>query len=60
MLSQISKIVLAKDQASFNQFYDEFIAKLKELKVPELDAGKDVELQKKSKEMGVTVKGVNS
>lgn len=60
MLSQISKMVLAKDQATFNQLYDEFIAKLKELKVDELDAGKDAELQKKSKEMGVTVKGVNS
>ena len=53
-------MVLAKDEATFNKLYDEFIAKLKELKIDELDAAKDAELQKKSKEMGVTVKGVNS
>lgn len=58
--SQVAKMVLAKDEAAFNKLYDEFIAKMKDLKVDELDAAKDVELQKKSQEMGVTVKGVNS
>jgi putative aldouronate transport system substrate-binding protein len=60
MEAQVAKMVLAKDEATFNKLYDEFIAKLKELKIGELDAAIDAELQKKSKEMGVTVKGVNS
>ena len=54
-------MVLAKDEASFNKLYDEFIAKMKDLKVRlSLMRRKDAELQKKSKEMGVTVKGINS
>ena len=53
-------MVLAKDEAAFNKLYDEFIAKMKQLKVDELDAALNAELQKKSKEMGVTVKGINS
>ncbi|XEC94403.1 extracellular solute-binding protein [Paenibacillus tarimensis] len=58
--AQIAKMVLAKDEATFNALYDEYIAKLKDLKIDELDAALDAELQKKSQEMGVTVKGVNS
>ena len=58
--AQVSKMVLAKDEAAFNKLYDEFIAKMKQLKVAELDAALNAELQKKSKEMGVTVKGINS
>ena len=36
--AQVAKMVLAKDEASFNKLYDEFIAKMKDLKVDELDA----------------------
>lgn len=57
--AQVAKMVLAKDEAAFNKLYDEFVAKMKQLKVDELDAALDAELQKKSKEMGITVKGVN-
>ncbi|MDQ0901148.1 hypothetical protein [Paenibacillus sp. V4I7] len=56
---QVAKMVLAKDEAAFNALYNEFVAKMKQLKVEEFDAAHDAELQKKSKEMGVTVKGVN-
>ncbi|MDF2648294.1 MAG: hypothetical protein K0Q73_4099 [Paenibacillus sp.] len=59
-VAHVAKMVLAKDEAAFNALYDEFVAKMKQLKVDELDAALDAELQKKSKEMGVTVKGVNS
>lgn len=58
--AQVAKMVLAKDEAEFNKLYDEFVAKMKQLKVDELDAALNVELQKKSQEMGVTVKGINS
>ncbi|MBD0384088.1 hypothetical protein [Paenibacillus sedimenti] len=58
--AQVAKMVLAKDEAAFNALYDEFVAKMKQLKVDKLDAAQDAELQKKSKEIGVTVKGVNS
>lgn len=58
--AQVAKMVLAKDEAAFNKLYDEFVAKMKQLKVDELDAALDAELQKKSQEMGVTVKGINS
>ncbi|WP_199615843.1 extracellular solute-binding protein [Paenibacillus alkalitolerans] len=58
--AQVAKMVMAKDEATFDKLYDEFVAKMKELKVDELDAAQDAELQKKSQEMGVTVKGVNS
>ena len=58
--AQVAKMVLAKDEAAFNKLYDEFTAKMKDLGVVELDAALDAELQKKSKEMGVTVKGINS
>jgi putative aldouronate transport system substrate-binding protein len=58
--AQISKMVMAKDEASFNKLYDDYIAQLKKLKIDELDAARDVELQKKSQEIGVTVKGINS
>lgn len=58
--AQVAKMVLAKDEATFNKLYDEFVAQMKQLKVDELDAAQDAELQKKSKEMGVTVKGANS
>lgn len=58
--AQVAKMVLAKDEAAFNKLYDEFLAKMKDLKIHEIDAAKDVELQKKSKEMGVTVTGINS
>ncbi|MFC5467956.1 extracellular solute-binding protein [Cohnella suwonensis] len=60
MEAQVSKMLLAKDEAAFNKLYDEYVAQLKTLKVDELDAARDAELQKKSQEMGVTVKGVNS
>ncbi|WP_309121607.1 hypothetical protein [Paenibacillus sp.] len=59
-VAHVAKMVLAKDEATFNALYNEFVAKMKQLKVDELDAAHDAELQKKSKEMGVTVKGVNS
>lgn len=58
--AQVAKMVLAKDEAAFNKLYDEFIATMKKLKIDELDAALDAELQKKSQEMGVTVKGINS
>lgn len=58
--AQVAKMVLAKDEAAFNKLYDEFVAKMKQLKVDELNAALDAELQKKSQEMGVTVKGINS
>ncbi|MBW5445281.1 extracellular solute-binding protein [Cohnella sp. CFH 77786] len=57
---QISKMVLAKDEAAFNKQYDEYVAQMKKLKIEQLDAALNEELQKQQKEMGVTVKGVNS
>ncbi|MDQ0116804.1 extracellular solute-binding protein [Paenibacillus harenae] len=58
--AQVAKMVLAKDEAEFNKLYDEFIATMKKLKIDELNAELDAELQKKSQEMGVMVKGINS
>lgn len=58
--AQLAKMVLAKDEAAFNKLYDEFVAKLKELKIDELNKAIDVELQKNLKEKGITVTGVNS
>ncbi|MBW4080004.1 hypothetical protein [Paenibacillus sp. S150] len=59
MEAQVAKIILAKDEATFNKYYDDFIAKLKDLKIEQLDAALDTELQKKSQELGIIVKGVN-
>jgi putative aldouronate transport system substrate-binding protein len=58
--AQLAKMVLAKDEATFNKLYDEFVAQMKKLKVDELDAAKDAELQKILQEKGITAKGVNS
>ena len=52
MQAQVSKMVLAKDEATFNKLYDEFIAKLKELKINELDAAKDVRTSKEVERNG--------
>lgn len=58
--AQISKMVLAKDEATLNKLYDEYIVQLKELGLTELDAAKNEVLQKKSKDLGITIKGINS
>ncbi len=59
--AQISKIIMAKDDASFNKLYDEMIAKFKELGIEAVNAGKNDYYQQKTKEYGIDlVKGINS
>jgi putative aldouronate transport system substrate-binding protein len=58
--AQISRMVLAKDAATMNKLYEEYIVKLKELGITELDTMINEQVQKKSKELGLSLKGVNS
>lgn len=58
--AQVSKIILAKDEASFNKAYDEMISKLKQMGQTEIDAKFNEQFHKNEQEMGVTLKGVNS
>lgn len=58
--AQISRMVLAKDAATLNKLYDEYIVKLKELGLTELDTNKNEQFQKKSKVLGISIKGINS
>ena len=50
--AQVSKIILAKDEASFNKFYDEMISKLKQLGLTEIDAKFNEQFHKQEKEYG--------
>ncbi|WP_199615813.1 extracellular solute-binding protein [Paenibacillus alkalitolerans] len=56
---QISKMVLAKDQASFDKYYDEYVDQLKKLNVDKLDAALNEELHKQEQKLGVKVKVIN-
>ncbi|RAV05073.1 extracellular solute-binding protein [Paenibacillus sp. YN15] len=58
--AQIAKIILAKDDAQFNQLYDEMIAQLKKLGIEELDKVRNDWVQEKNKKYGIHVKGINS
>lgn len=58
--TQISRIVLAKDAAAENQYYNDMISKLKQLGQNDIDAKINEQFHKQEKELGVTVKGVNS
>ncbi|MDQ0877811.1 putative aldouronate transport system substrate-binding protein [Paenibacillus sp. V4I3] len=58
--AQISKMVLAKDEASFNKAYDEMISKLKQMGQTEIDAKYNEQFHKSQQESGRTLKGVNS
>jgi putative aldouronate transport system substrate-binding protein len=57
---QISKIVFAKDAATENKLYNEMISKLKQMGIDEIGTKMNEQLQKQAKDLGVTVKGVNS
>lgn len=58
--AQISKIILAKDEAASNKLYDEMISKIKDLGQTEIDAKMNEQFHKQQKEYGVTVVGINS
>jgi putative aldouronate transport system substrate-binding protein len=58
--AQISKIILAKDKAKFDKFYDEMIGKIKQLGQTEIDAKINEKFQKQEQERGETIKGINS
>ena len=50
--AQISKIILAKDKATFNKFYDEMISKIKQLGQTEIDAKINEQFHKQEQEHG--------
>ena len=58
--SQISKIVMSKDDQEFNNRYDEMIAQLKKLGIDKLNQEKNKYAQEKKNEFGNDQKGVNS
>lgn len=59
--AQITKIVMAKNDAEFNKLYDEFIAQMKKLGQDQIDAEINEKwVQPKMKEYGIDVKGINS
>jgi putative aldouronate transport system substrate-binding protein len=58
--AQVSKIILAKDAATMNQYYNEMIAKLKQMGLDDIDAKVNEQFHKQEKTFGVTIKGINS
>ncbi|WP_199615838.1 type 2 periplasmic-binding domain-containing protein [Paenibacillus alkalitolerans] len=58
--SQITKIVMAKNDAEFEKLYEEMITQLMKLGIEQLNAEKNKYVQQKLKEYGIDVKGINS
>jgi len=58
--AQLTRIILAKDDAEFNRLYDEFIEQLKKLGIETLDQERNNYMQQKNTDYGVNVKGINS
>lgn len=58
--SQISKMILSKDESSRDQIYEETIAKVKQMGLDEINAKINEQFHKQEESFGVTVKGVNS
>ncbi|MCM3443666.1 extracellular solute-binding protein [Metabacillus halosaccharovorans] len=58
--AQISKIILAKDDTTFEQLYDELITTVKELGIEAIDSKKNEQLQKLSKDYDVKLEDVNA
>ena len=56
---QISKMVMAKDQAAFDKYYDEYVDQLKKLNVDKLDAALSEELHKKEQKLGIKANIIN-
>lgn len=53
-------MVLAKDEASRDQTYEETIAKIKQMGLDEINAKINEQFHKQEQSLGVTVKGINS
>ncbi|MHA7965455.1 extracellular solute-binding protein [Paenibacillus sp. CAU 1782] len=58
--SQISKMVLAKDEAAFNQLYDDMIAQVKKMGIDDINAKINEQFHKQEEVYGITLKGINS
>ncbi len=58
--SQISKLVLSKDDASFNKAYDEMIAQAKKMGLDEINAKINEQFHKQEETYGTVLKGINS
>ncbi|THF75236.1 extracellular solute-binding protein [Cohnella fermenti] len=58
--AQVSKMVLAKDEASRDQTYEETIAKIKQMGLDEINAKINEQFHKQEQSLGVTVIGINS
>lgn len=58
--SQIAIIIMAKNDAEFNENYEEMIVQLKKLGIDEIDQEKDNYFKGKLKGYGIEVNGVNS
>ncbi|QGG57356.1 extracellular solute-binding protein [Paenibacillus sp. B01] len=58
--AQVSKMVLAKDEASRDQIYNDTIAKAKQMGLDEINAKINEQFHKQEQSLGVTVKGINS
>ena len=58
--AQISKIILAKDDASENKLYDDMIAQVKKMGLNDINAKINEQFHKQEQTYGVTIKGINS
>jgi putative aldouronate transport system substrate-binding protein len=58
--AQVSKIILAKDATAENQYYNEMIAKVKQMGLDDINAKINEQFHKQEQTFGVTIKGINS
>lgn len=58
--SQVSRMIMADDEATFEQLYEEMIRKVKEMGLDEIDAKINEQFQKQQELFGVKITGVNS
>jgi putative aldouronate transport system substrate-binding protein len=56
----VSKIILAKDATAENQYYNEMIAKVKQMGLDDINAKINEQFHKQEQTFGVTIKGINS
>lgn len=57
--AQITKIIMAEDEETFDSLYEEMIQKMKELGIEEIDAKINEQVQKQYEEFGVSLKAIN-
>ena len=58
--SQISKVIMAENDAAFNKMYDELIIKVKALGIESINTEINKQVQKQMDQLDIKLKGINS